>query len=218
MKTWLAVLALVLIAATAFTLDFSVGVAVDYQPFSQSISADPEKDTYRFQQLGAGAFVDGTYFLIGADFVFTIANPSGSVYYNGVKDPVDSADLTAAMAGTKISFLDLTALGKYPFRLGAVTLAPAIGVSYMVNMALTQNGEDLKADMSKNDRNSMSDLFVVGGLIVSFSITKSIFVGVNGLFGWNLTPKFWPDELGGTKYSGWKIKAGLSASYKVASF
>jgi hypothetical protein len=223
MKRLLAILALVLLAAAAFGLDLSVGVGADYQPIFETLTLAPMKAKMSYQTLGAGAFFDATYGLLGVQYVFSIADPKISLYVNDVKDTAASESATADAKGTKVSYLDLILLGKYPFQLGAVTLAPAVGLNYMLNLAVKQDGTDLKADLSTNDKNSLNDFYIVGGLIVSFAIGKSFFVSIDGLFGWNLTPNWMPDLFAslmgpGVKYSAWKIKAGLSAGYKIASF
>ncbi len=75
------------------------------------------------------------------------------------------------------------------------------------------------SSLSHGDKKSINDFYLLGGVLISFEVTDRFFVRINGLFGFNLTPEFMPDSMvPGLDYSGWIVKAGLSAGFKVASF
>ena len=117
-----------------------------------------------------------------------------------------------------MNYLAITLLGKFPILVGNATIAPAVGATYMLNLAFEQYGFDLKDGATQADQNSLNDIVVLAGVIITSNTTKKVFMAFDALFGYNLTPDFFPDSLPpGVDFFSWMIKAGLSVGFRLKS-
>jgi hypothetical protein len=216
MKRWFLIVLFAMIAVMSFGL--SLGACADWQWLNQSLSVPGYKETYRFPNLGVGAFFDAKYVRLSGQYVFTFTDPKALVYYDGVKDDLDSAYLTEEMQGTVINYLAITLLVKVPVPVGKATIAPAVGATYMLNLALEQYGLDLKEGATLTDKNSLNDIVLLGGVILTSNTTKKIYVTFDAFFGYNTTPDFFPDMLvPNVSFFSWMIKAGISVGFRLTS-
>jgi hypothetical protein len=217
MKKLLALLVVLLLATGAFAQDINIsaGAEIDYNYLLIGLGTDPVDDTIVFNALSIGAYVDITYVSIGVSYIFSIGDPTGAVYVDGTKDDAASDALTSTIEKTSISYLAITALGKYPFDVGGVTIFPMLGLEYILNLSLEQDGNDLKDTMTDEEKDSLNDLFILGGVGADFNITESIYARVLALFAFNLTPDSPESIAGGVENEwGWIIKAGVAIGYR----
>jgi hypothetical protein len=217
MKKLLALLVVLLLATGAFAQDINIsaGAEIDYNYMLIGFGTDPNDNTIVFNALSIGAYVDITYVSIGVSYIFSIGDPTGAVYVDGTKDEVNSDLFTAIMEKTSISYLAITALGKYPFDVGGVTIFPMLGLEYILNLSMEQDGTDMKDTMTDEQKDSLNDLFILGGVGADFNITESIYARVLALFAFNLTPDSPLGIMGGAENEwGWTVKAGVAIGYR----
>jgi hypothetical protein len=101
------------------------------------------------------AFLDFTY--VEASIGYMIVNGSSTA------TTVGAATSTASVTDT-LSYVTLAAYGKYPFVVGPVTLFPLLGIEYKLNLTYeTSSGTDLKAAMTNQQQNDLSELWVEAG-------------------------------------------------------
>jgi len=190
------------------------GVFADYQMLMQGMSLSPMDESFTINSINFGVLVDATYAVLNVSYATSIGDPSGEIKVSGTKDQTQSDLLTAAMKGLVATYIDVQLLGKYPINLGSVTLAPAAGIDYMLNLGYTQNGTDLKASLSDTDKTKLNDIYIMVGAIADFNITQNMVIGLKALYGFNVTPDYPGLYPSGIIFSGSKIDAGLRFVYK----
>jgi hypothetical protein len=107
---------------------------------------DPVDIDITYNLIAVGAFVDITYAMISVNYAFNMGAPAGTYYIDGEKDDTNTDMLNDGMEDIAVSYLIITALGKYPFNLGGVVISPMLGLEYQLNLTVTDDGEDVKDD------------------------------------------------------------------------
>jgi hypothetical protein len=215
MKKLLIAAAIMLLAAGAFTQDMSLSAGVQANFFYQegAYNDGPLDYVASYPALGIGAYVDLTYAMISLNYAFTVGDFTGTVYNDGEKDDGASEAFTDLMEGMAASYLVITALGRYPIDLGGVTLSPMLGLEYQLNLTLTRDGDDIKDDLSDEDKEKLNDLFVLGGVCADFNIMESIYIRVLALFAYNLTPDNPGNPPDPDAEWGWGVRGGIAVGY-----
>ncbi|ADN02858.1 hypothetical protein [Spirochaeta thermophila] len=154
MKKGLVLLCLILVAGSLVALDISAGASFVVGPAWQTLSAsnsyyDEEmKRSFNLLGLGGKVFGDFTYGQVGVGYLVTSYNGGKYEYtVSGVSLDMDLDDTDAAW-----HYITLEALGKYPFDLGGVVLAPVGGLAYDICINFyDDDGEKVDPDTITNN-------------------------------------------------------------------
>jgi hypothetical protein len=218
MKKCLTAIALMLLATGAFTQDMSLsaGAQVNYMFILNGFGTDPDDVDLTYHIVSAGAFVDITYVMVSVNYAFNLGPPIGTAYVDGDKNDANTDALNDQLDKIAVSYLVITALGKYPFNVGGMVISPMIGLEYQLNLTLTDDGEDQKDDLDDDEVAALNDLYILAGACADFNIGENLYLRVMALFAYNLTP----DSAAGLSMMGdpddewgWSIKGGVAIGY-----
>lgn len=228
MKRLLPALALALLAAGASALDLSVGAGPSVGTACRKFSADDyliwDSYTDRFTTVpwGFAACLDATYAQVtvglrgNGNTHEKWTGIIGTNTFSGEPDDNNSS-----------GFLALGLLGKYPFGLGkTLTVFPLLGIEYDLNLWLKdQDGVDLKASMTDEDKADLNQFWFKGGAGVDLALGKGFSLRAEVLLGFKLLNQAERDRID-TAESGGALRVsqvdtvldvGLSAQYRFAS-
>lgn len=165
---------LLVMGAVAFASPqrMQVGVTGLYDHYNYTVSSSGVSFTDDRNNLVIGAFFDAIYARFIAEYQTML---SGTQSLAGI-----SADYPS---NSSISFVNLIALGKYPFQLGTTALWPAIGIRYSIPLTYTVSGTNYLS----NSNADVADLYVCLGGGVDFAL-GSVIVGLSAFYDLSLTP------------------------------
>jgi len=131
------------LAATAFAFaqSVSIGGGVSYGPFIQTISASDSTSLIKYSMtrpiLGFHAFVDATYIQFDVGY--------GTCSSQTLKVEATGYEPSSFEYNDNFSWLDVSLVGKYPTKMGSLTVFPFAGIEYLYNLSATDSsGADLK--------------------------------------------------------------------------
>ena len=211
MKRAVFVLALFCLATGASAIGMSAGLGASgayymtsgkYEGYGSSSDTLTRRVPFEFM-----AFFDMSYFQLAAGYrMFNSAHQKTTV--KGAGAGTNEADYKQS-AG----FISLAGYGKYPFKLGAITLFPMIGVEYDLAIAATDlNGNDLTGS-EKTDTN---EFWFKGGVGADFSITPRLYLRPELIVGYKLLSRPEKDAISSLKDSGYSSVSILDLSFEVA--
>jgi hypothetical protein len=225
MKKLLVIAALLALTFTAFgQVQLSAGAGASFSPVGLTMKADSTsgewiKMTMSTNVLAFSAFVDATYVEIKAGYVMTIGDQK-------MKYTVSTG---TAPAGSTIKETDtwvaLSALGKYPFKVGGVEIFPLLGAQYLMNLS-AKDGDGNKITLTDDEKTLYNQFWLEAGVGADFTVSGKIFVRPEALFGYKLVSKFEQDQADATKAAsggtidkiGWtdlKLDIGVSVGFKL---
>ena len=177
------------------------GVTVQYGHYNLTDSNTGISATDDRSNIAIGAFFDAIYLRANIEYQSAI---SGTLAITGL----GSADYPS---GFSVSFINLKALGKYPFQLGTTTLWPAIGVRYSYPLSVKIGGVDLLADPNSD----FADFYVCFGGGLDFA-TGPVVIGFSALYDYSLTPSQTKSTLfPGEKVSGFDLEIALNVGFAL---
>jgi len=174
---------LAFIAGGVFALDLSAGggLLFDYSANNGIKASVGGQDFYqgiRTASFGGFVFFDATYAEANVSFAY------GSATF--VEEGYGSS--TTSDAGSLLQ-LGFTLLGKYPFKLGAVTLFPLAGINYNVVVSAKDD------DGNKYDKpGDFSQFGILLGGGVDYNLTEHLFLRGEILFQLRFASKFQDDS------------------------
>jgi len=163
------------LAQAVFAIDFSAGLGetTGYVSSTQTISGTGFSGTFAASgvPLGVVAFFDATYAQASVGWQM-VAGPhlNTSQTFLGVTNTT-SVDLTAA-----VGYLSFALYGRYPFKLGSVTISPLLGVEYDLNLVDADSGVDLRAGMTSQQLADLDELWIKAGVSADFLLSPRFFV------------------------------------------
>jgi hypothetical protein len=224
MKRLLVIAALLALTFTAFgQVQLSAGAGASFAPVWSSdsieVGAVSMKTSASLNMITAKAFVDATYVEIGVGFTTNLKKQKAKGTFVGV--PMTDYDINDD--GPVGSWLAVQALGKYPFKVGSFDVFPLVGIEYDLNLGYKDpDGNDLKTGMDADEKANLNMLWIKAGVGADFSVSKSIFIRPEALFGYKLLSKLESDSVkdvkdaGGTeKTSTFSVNVGVSVGYKL---
>lgn len=178
------------LAVSLFAIDFSIGSGLDYTGTLEAMKGNGKilgvensiesKTTKNF--LGAHIFFDATYVRLGLGADFSV---------NGSKIDTNGklGSLSIAPSGTNEKYketnIDISILGKYPFKLGLVDLYPMLGLDFAFNVAAQDGDTDLRKNASDSWKKDMNHYYFVLGLGADVNLGK-FFINPTASFGVDL--------------------------------
>ena len=213
-----------LLAATmvlsAFALDISVGGDLDFTHAWKTIKISKDGDWGKTISsanfIGINVFGDFQYAIVGIGGDFSVGSMK--------KTTKDSEGNKASVSNEKTSlqYFNMRLIGKYPFNVGIAKLYPMAGFQFSFNTAYKYDGEDMKKDMSSENKADLNKYYFVLGFGADIFATDNVFIRVTPMFGFQLNKphdyKETKDALSKAdmKYSdiGYMFNLGIGAGYK----
>lgn len=132
-----------------------------------------------YTPFGAHAFIDATYAELSVGYQMRMV---GSATLSG-----SGMTTTTSNVNIDYSYLAFQGLGKYPFKVGKITLFPLLGAAYALNLTVSDSisGADLKTSLSTQDKADLNEFWLKGGFGADFPIGK-LFFRTEGLIGFRL--------------------------------
>lgn len=193
MKKIFAVLFAGCFATSVFAIDLSVGAGLDYSmnigsmKIKGSLLDIATKTTENY--IGANLFFDAQYLrlVFGADFGVGGKNTQ----VDGSLGPLATklGGLTGesgSISDYRETDLNLSVLGKYPFKLGFVNLYPLLGFDFSFNVAAKYGDIDLRENASDKAKQDLNHYYFVFGLGADVNIGKKFFITPTATFGVDL--------------------------------
>jgi hypothetical protein len=228
MKRLIVVSLLAGLATGAFGIDFSAGGGISVGAVCQQFSAenyifwDTYKSALTTVPVGFAAYFDAAY----AEAAIGLRG-NGNTHraitttLSGSKTTNESDDNQSA------GFLSLALLARYPFTLGRFSLFPLLGIEYDLNLWLKdQNGADLKAAMTEQEKSDLNQFWFKGGVGIDFPLGRNVSLRSKLTLGLKLlndlerqTVDTAINTLGATKANSvdTTVDLGLFVQYRIAS-
>jgi hypothetical protein len=171
MKKLLAITALLALTFTAFgQVQLSAGAGVSLTPYwdkqTMEVVGVSDDVTISKSAFGAKVFFDATY--VEASVGFQTNSKSYKVKSTSGTDSYSDGDV-----GTWIT---LAALGKYPFKLGSVSIFPLVGAQFNYCLSYKDSdGNDLKSAAADADYD-YNQFMLKGGIGADFAVSSSMFI------------------------------------------
>jgi len=178
MKKFISVLILLALAATGafaqisvgggFLFDLSTNNGFEYTvtvPFTNL-----KRDYYDGNDItsyGGFAFLDVSFAELGVSFAY--GDPTRVSIIDGDKTTIESD-------GGSLTQLGLSALGKFPVKVGPLTVFPLLGVNYNMVLSIKNDNGD-----SVDDPGDWSQFGILGGIGVDFFFTSNLFLRAEAL-------------------------------------
>ncbi len=211
MKSAVAVLALLCLAAGAFGIDISAGIGANgaysmtvgkYEGFGSSSDTLTSRIPFTFM-----AFVDLTYLQVTA----------GYRMFNGAyqKTTVTGVGASTTESDRKLSggHLAFAGYGKFPFKIGRITLFPMLGVEYDLTIAGT---DMIGNDLSGRQKADSNEFWIKGGVGADISITPKIYVRPELIAGYKLLSQPEKDGIALLRDSGYSGVSILNLDFELA--
>jgi hypothetical protein len=200
-----------------YGIDLATGIDIHYSPyFLRSVSDEtvPAKGTSTIvgmtHDMGFSLFFDATYIRVDIEYTFTGAS-SGTVILDFPTIPFNSVTTTPISNYSNMA-LNFSVLGKYPIKVETINVWPAFGTEFSLILWRDSDG-DGKSDLTSSD--APHDFFLLGGFGVDFVLAEHFVFTPNFIVGINLTPHpLVKTSTSDPEYSGYKLKIGLSTSYR----
>lgn len=205
MKKTLLILGLVaLTSAPAMASGMMFGATAGYDYNEMKGSGGGESLTFSVSSFNVSALADFTYLRFGVGYTKN---------YSDMKAELSSGGFTGSgdIPGTDYSFLNFSALAKYPFTSndGLFALWPALGLGYDINLTSTSDGGDIY------NSTELDDLYLLVGLGFDYFTSPSVAITVSGVAGINLTPKPSSVSTSGVDFSGYKFDLNVGVLFKL---
>jgi hypothetical protein len=201
MRKLLLALAVASMSTAAFSLDLAfldkyVGVGIRASPYFETAKAELDSSksfkTYRTVLYGACAYFDATYVQVSVGLDWASANSATRVVdelsiFGGGSDKVTSPSITR-------DYLSFGLLLKYPFDMTGFYVFPILGLEYDLNLVYKDaSGNDLKADMDKDEVADLNMLWIKAGVGLDIPIAKRIYLRPEVLGSYKLRSKLEKD-------------------------
>jgi small nuclear ribonucleoprotein (snRNP)-like protein len=178
-------------------LSVGAGAALDltiWGDMKGNVSGLSAENKLEMKPIDIKAFVDLTYLQISAGYMF-VNDVTRTVVSSG---STNTTDLKGSF-----TYASLAGYLKYPFRVGAVTVFPLLGVEYKLNLTVKDgSGNDVKSTMTSQEQADLNELWVEGGVGMDFTL-GSFYIRPEVLIGfkpWSRTDK---DNISAAQSSGW---------------
>ncbi len=162
--------------------------------------ADKNVTSYAYPILGLGVLYDMYYLRLGVSY--TATGDRGQITSDDDSIDGDAIDDT-------YSFLNITALGKYPIQAGRIEVWPAAGVQYSLNLV----AED--EDGNEMEDAELSDAYLMLGGGFDYNIDNKLVLSPGLLFGLNLTPETVSDPPSNHDYFGYIVDLRVVVGYRL---
>ena len=178
-------------------LTMFVGPNIGYGSLSYAMSNDDVEDwemTSTLPILTIGGFFDANYVRVGVDYMMSAGD--GTAEFDGREEDITST----------FSFLNISALGKYPVDFGTAKVWGGIGIMYSMNLSIEdEDGEDITSEDQAID-----DFYVIAGIGADIA-AGPVFICPAVNFGYNLTPNTQEDDIDDITFSGmlWSVSIGV---------
>lgn len=217
MKKLLTMSVVACLAVSIFAIDFAVGGGVDYTlNLGKAKAFDGKfKKTEKENFLGVNAFFDATYLRLGIGTDIGVGGKKVDV--DGSLGPL-SANVPVSNDDYRKINLNLTVVGKYPFKLGIIHLFPMIGVDFAFNVSEKDGDVDLRKNAPDKYKADLNNYYFIAGLGADINFGK-IFISPTATFGIDLKKH--------SSYENWKkltndtyrdnnllVNIGLGIGYK----
>lgn len=160
MKKILSIMFLAVISVSVvFAIDMSAGGGLRYAMTSQTMKVENESLESASTDIVLNGFFDATYVLGELGFAKSLTKT-----YEG-----DDTDV-----GT--TALNIGVFGKYPITVGSAVVFPLAGFEYVSNLGVTYDGEDVKSDMSSDEKSEYNQLWFKFGAGADFAVTPKIYI------------------------------------------
>ncbi len=163
----------VLMGSALFAVEPTFGAVVSLSGISDTLEATDGVDTLSSKEslteFKFSGFADLTYaqFQIGYS---SIVSGEVEIEYPGV------GTATGDFEGT-LTYLTFGAFGKYPYKLGSLTVFPLLGLEYKLNLAAEDaDGNDLKKDATSKEKSDLNELWIKAGAGADFKISEKVYV------------------------------------------
>jgi hypothetical protein len=220
MKIVVLALLMVVVASAAFAIDFSAGLgeAAGYGASTQTTTSALASGTFIASgvPLGVAAFFDATYAQASVGWQMV----AGS-HLNTTLTVLGSTTTTDTDLTTTIGNLILALYGRYPFKLGSLTISPMLGVECDINLIDTVSGVDQRAGMTNDQLANLNAFWIKAGVSADFRLSASFYVRPVLLIGYKFLSKGESDTISsapsGTTVSIVSLAAELSVlfGYKI---
>lgn len=182
----------------------SAGLAVQFSPFSYSMSASSGGTAIMSMSeniLGINAYGDFTYARVELGYGMSVGGQS-----------ITMLGMTVSSDKVADSYFTLSLVGKYPIALASgVSIWPALGIEKDIILSESFDGTALTLDDTTKE--VLSPLYLKVGVGLDI-VVNSIVIAPYVNFGYNLTPKPSVDTTSLINYFSYKIDVGVSAGYK----
>ncbi len=122
------------------------------------------------------------------------------------------ADFSYDYDDMKINYFDMAAMAKFPIKLGrTITLFPLLGINYKLNLVCEDDGTDVKASLSSDEKKSLNQLWIKGGIGMDININK-IFIRPSMTMGYRFKTKQIKNSISALE------DMGASAKYTALGF
>lgn len=153
--------------------------------------------------LSVGVFFDATYVQLSLGYAFTVAKSKATITSGGIT--------VGAEGDVQANWLDIQALGKYPFKVVEnIQAFPLVGIEYLY--ALSRKGEGIT--VPEDSLKYLRDWYLLVGAGVDIGLAKNIYIRSCVLYGINLTAKD-EDVPSSITASGSTLKVNLAVGYTL---
>lgn len=224
MKKLCAIALFAVLAASAFALDLSAGGGLTLGSFSQTTYYAPigifdsTETVLTTVPFGFSAYFDATYGVAAVGLQVNGNTHSVSTMIWGVNTIITPSD-----DNNRSGFLTMSLLGRYPFKLGPVSLFPLLGIEYDLNLYWKDDvGTDLKASLTADEKAWLNQFWFKAGAGADFFVYKSLYVRPLVLLGFKLLNQGEKDAIDAAITAGattarktdFVIEAGVQAGWR----
>lgn len=157
----------------AIGMSGGAGVSVSATSWNASYTSSGQTFTYKdaIVPFGAKVFFDATYVQVSAGYIMaTKAKTSGT-------------NVTTTSYDNKLGYLTLAALGKYPFKLGPVTLFPLAGIEYDLNVSHPSADNFEGFIVPSPTASDYNQFWIKGGVGADIAVGGHFYVRPEALYG-----------------------------------
>jgi|GEM_PF-922236 len=201
MKKLFAICALLGFSLAAFgQIGLSAGAGVSFAPvwmtqkttFTSPYEGEWREDGLSTNVLCFKAFVDAKYIEADVGYMTSLKGYTQSISFSsglpavGTETAKDEID----------TWISLTALFKYPFKLKNVDVFPLAGFEFNYNLsAKDSDGNDLKPAMTDDQKAVLNQLWLMAGAGADFKFSKALYLRPEALVGFKFLSQFEKDNI-----------------------
>lgn len=211
----------------AFKLNLSAGAEFDYScqmtHAKYSLTAGIGKlstttTTNRleyFHLLGGSIFADSDYLRLSFGCDFSVGGKKGNMKVKALGKETNTASENSDLVNGN---LNLSILGKYPFKLGSIKAYPLAGFDFTFNVLSEDGGTDIRVNMSDDKKKDLNHYYFVAGFGADFKIMKNLYLSPITTFAIDLKKPSYYENMKKTndKYTNntFKVNARVAIGYK----